>query len=56
MGKGGSMIKKVGIEARRDIERLLGRKVYLELKVRVEPQWRRNANIIQRLGDSVEEE
>ena len=56
VGKGGSMIKKVGIEARRDIERLLGRKVYLDLKVRVEPQWRRNANIIQRLGYSVEDE
>ena len=56
VGKGGSMIKKVGIEARRDIERLLGRKVYLDLKVRVEPQWRRNANIIQRLGYSVDED
>ena len=56
VGKGGSMIKKVGIEARRDIEKLLGRKVYLDLKVRVEPQWRRNANIIQRLGYSVEDE
>ena len=50
VGRGGQMIKKVGTEARRDIERLLGCKVYLELRVRVEPQWRRNANIIQRLG------
>ena len=50
VGRGGQMIKKVGTEARHDIERLLGCKVYLELRVRVEPQWRRNANIIQRLG------
>ena len=50
VGRGGQMIKKVGCEARRDIEKLLGCKAYLELRVRVEPQWRRNANIIQRLG------
>ena len=47
---GGQMVKKVGTEARHDIEKLLGCKVFLELRVRVEPQWRRNANIIQRLG------
>ena len=50
MGRGGQMVKKVGTEARHDIEKLLGCKVFLELRVRVEPQWRRNANIIQRLG------
>ena len=50
VGRGGQMIKKVGTEARHDIEKLLGCKVFLELRVRVEPQWRRNANIIQRLG------
>ena len=47
---GGQMVTKVGTEARHDIEKLLGCKVFLELRVRVEPQWRRNANIIQRLG------
>ena len=55
VGRGGSMIKRVGIEARRDIERLLGRKVYLELTVRVAPQWRRDEREIRRLGYSVED-
>ena len=45
-----TMIKRVGIESRRDIERLLGCKVYLDLSVRVQPQWRRDANEIRRLG------
>jgi len=50
VGHGGAMIKRVGIESRRDIERLLGCKVYLDLSVRVQPQWRRDANEIRWLG------
>lgn len=50
VGKGGSMVKRIGSEARRDIERLLGAKVFLELRVQVRPQWRRDANEIRRLG------
>lgn len=50
IGKGGSMIRRIGTDARTDIERLLGRKVYLELNVRVQPQWRRDRNEIRRLG------
>lgn len=50
VGHGGSMIKKIGSEARPEIERLLGCKVYLELNVRVQPQWRRDRNEIRRLG------
>ena len=50
MGKGGSMVKKIGVAARADIERLLGAKVYLELRVQVRPQWRRDQNEIRRLG------
>ncbi|MCH3943151.1 MAG: GTPase Era [Atopobiaceae bacterium] len=50
VGHGGSMIKLVGTQARADIERLLGCKVYLDLTVRVRPQWRRDANEIRRLG------
>ena len=51
IGKGGRMIRRIGSEARRDIERLLGAKsVYLDLSVRVQPQWRRDANEIRRLG------
>ena len=55
LGRGGQMIKRVGIEARRDIERLLGCKVFLDLTVRVAPQWRRDEREIRRLGYSSEE-
>lgn len=55
LGKGGQMIKRVGIEARRDIERLLGCKVYLDLTVRVAPAWRRDEREIRRLGYSSED-
>lgn len=55
VGSGGSMIKSVGIEARRDIERMLGCKVYLDLNVKVAPLWRRDANEIRRLGHSSED-
>lgn len=55
LGRGGQMIKRVGTEARRDIERLLGCRVYLELTVRVSPKWRRDEREIRRLGYGVEE-
>lgn len=46
IGKQGSMLKKIGMAARKDIEKLLGRRVYLELYVRVEEEWRsRDARI-----------
>lgn len=50
VGKGGAMIKRIGVEARPDIERLLNSRVYLELDVRVQPQWRRDRSEIRRLG------
>jgi GTP-binding protein Era len=50
IGHSGQMIKKIGIEARRDIEHLLGAKVYLDLKVRTQPDWRRDRSEIARLG------
>ncbi|MBQ6395846.1 MAG: GTPase Era [Atopobiaceae bacterium] len=50
VGAGGAMIKRIGVAARRDIERLLGTKVYLDLHVEVRPMWRRDANEIRRLG------
>lgn len=40
IGKGGSMLKKIGTQARKDIEKLLGDKVYLELWVKVQKDWR----------------
>lgn len=50
IGKGGAMIKRIGSEARRDIEHLFGCKLFLELEVRVQPSWRRDASEIRRLG------
>ena len=55
VGAGGKMIKHVGIEARKDIERLLGCKVFLDLAVRVQPEWRRDANEVRRLGYTSED-
>ncbi|KRN88868.1 GTPase Era [Ligilactobacillus ceti] len=40
IGKGGSMLKKIGVLARKDIELMLGDKVYLELWVKVQPNWK----------------
>ena len=40
IGKGGSMVKEIGQKARVDIEKLLGKKVYLELYVKTVPKWR----------------
>jgi GTP-binding protein Era len=42
LGEGGKMIKQLGTEARKDIEAFLGRKVFLELFVKVRPKWRDN--------------
>jgi GTP-binding protein Era len=50
VGKGGSMIKSIGSRARPEIENLLGRTVFLELVVKVRPHWRRDENVLERLG------
>lgn len=50
VGHGGSMVKRIGVAARKDIERLFGCTCYLELQVRVAPMWRRDRNVIRRLG------
>jgi GTP-binding protein Era len=50
LGKGGKTIKKIGTEARRDVERLLGTKIYLDLKVKVTPGWRSDKKFLERLG------
>jgi GTP-binding protein Era len=50
IGKGGSMIKTIGIRARQEIEALLGRKVFLDLGVKVRPSWRKDAGALERLG------
>jgi len=50
IGKGGSMLKKVGTEARKDIEAFLGKSIYLELFVKVEPNWRNRENKLRQFG------
>jgi GTP-binding protein Era len=50
VGKGGSMIREIGSRARPEIELLLGRKVFLELVVKVRPRWRRDETLLERLG------
>jgi len=50
IGKGGSMLKKVGTEARKDIERFFDKRVYLELFVKVEPNWRNRENKLKSFG------
>ena len=50
VGKGGSMVKAIGSRARPGLERLLGRKVFLELVVKVRPHWRQDENVLQQLG------
>lgn len=50
IGKGGEKIKKVGIEARKDIEQFFGKKVYIELFVKVEKDWRNRDNKLRAFG------
>ena len=50
IGKGGTMIKRVSIEARKDIEAFFEKKVYLELFVKVEPNWRNRENKLRAFG------
>jgi GTP-binding protein Era len=50
IGEKGSMIKKIGTEARKDIEAFLGRKVFLELFVKVKPKWRENEMQLKEYG------
>ncbi|MDP9410347.1 MAG: GTPase Era [Actinomycetota bacterium] len=50
LGKGGKTIKQIGTEARRDVERLLGTRIYLDLKVKVSPGWRSDKKFLERLG------
>lgn len=50
IGKGGKKLKEVGKRARRDIEMLFGSKVYLELWVKVQKDWRNKVNFIRQMG------
>lgn len=55
IGKGGKMLKRIGTLARKDIENLLGSKVYLELWVKVQKDWRNKSQFIRSLGYKDEE-
>jgi len=50
VGKGGEMIKRIGIEARRDLEEMLGGRVYLELHVKVREDWRDDERLLNEMG------
>ena len=56
IGKGGSMIKKIGHDARLDIERLLENKVFLTLNVKVKKNWRQSDILIKNFGYKKEDE
>ena len=50
IGKGGTKLKKIGTDARRDIENLLGRHVHLQLFVKVVSDWRNQARDLDEMG------
>jgi GTP-binding protein Era len=50
VGRGGEMIKKIGTEARKDLEELLDAKVFLDLRVKVNPQWRDDDRALDDIG------
>jgi GTP-binding protein Era len=50
VGRAGSMVREIGTRARPEIEALLGRRVFLELRVKARPKWRRDEAMLERLG------
>ena len=50
IGKNGSMLKMIGTEARKEIERMVGTKVFLKLFVRVHKNWSKDTKALRRLG------
>jgi len=50
IGKGGAVVKEIGVRARPEIELLLGHKVFLDLHVKARPRWRRDEAMLERLG------
>ena len=49
IGKQGSFLKKIGTQAREDIEEMLGHKVFLQLHVKVKEDWRMNPRMLHEL-------
>jgi GTPase len=54
VGRQGQMIKNIGTAARQDLEQYLGRRVYLDLNVRLEPDWRENKAVLAALDRDVD--
>ena len=50
IGRGGEMIKKIGTEARQDLEAFFGTRIFLDLRVKVNPQWRDNDRVLDEIG------
>jgi GTP-binding protein Era len=50
VGKRGAIVREIGVRARPELERLLGRSIFLELVVKVRPRWRRDEALLERLG------
>jgi GTP-binding protein Era len=50
IGRGGAMVRSVGARARPEVEALLGHPVFLDLRVKVRPKWRRDERMLERLG------
>jgi GTPase len=55
IGEGGLMLKKIGMAARGEIESMSGRKVFLELRVKVEKDWRNDDASLRRFGYKIEQ-
>lgn len=50
IGRGGAMLKRVGSDARKDIEQFFGKRVFIEMFVKVEPNWRNRENKLRAFG------
>ncbi len=50
IGHGGALVRQIGTEARQDLERFFGTRVYLDLQVKVRPEWRENDRILDQAG------
>jgi GTP-binding protein Era len=50
IGRGGAMLKRIGVDARKDIETFFGKRVFLEMFVKVEPNWRNRENKLRSFG------
>jgi GTPase len=50
IGRGGAMIKQIGTEARKELETFFDAKVFLDLRVKVDPDWRNNDRTLDEIG------